>query len=208
MTLNLTVIVQGGGVALKIRPGSSRGNCEPEATVDVALDSAKIEPSVRPDALARFCACVVALEIKPEIEQVCDCANCCETCVPTILNDSIIPLFSLVMFCCTVVRVATVALVFVSGTGRLNVHPIVGTGGGRRTGAKDCDGLTLRIHTSEVRRRNSRSLQRCKHVVKTAGDARYDSHRENRLIGLKIGVIGNANRDRIRVQLSESEGTK
>jgi hypothetical protein len=101
-----------------------------EPTLDVALDSAKIDPSVRLEALARFCACVVALAIKAESEHVCDCANCCETWVPTILNDSVIPLFRLAMFCCTVVRVATVALVFVSGTGRLNVQPRVGAGVG------------------------------------------------------------------------------
>ena len=28
-------------------------------------------------------------------EQVCDCANCCETCVPTMLNESVRPLFCL-----------------------------------------------------------------------------------------------------------------
>ncbi len=93
---------------------------------EVGLDIARIAPSVKPLAAAKFCACVVAAVIRPESEQVCDCTNCCETCVPTMLNDIVSPLFSLAMFCCTVVKLATVALVFARGTGKVNDQVRIG----------------------------------------------------------------------------------
>lgn len=93
-----------------------------EMTFAVELDIATIAPNVMPPAAARFCAWVVASATKPVREQVCDWASCWETCVPTILNDSVNPLASLAMFCCSVVKLATVAFVFARGTGRLNTH--------------------------------------------------------------------------------------
>jgi hypothetical protein len=73
-------------------------------------------------APAKACACVVAFAIRPDKEHVCDCANCCETAVPAILNDSVSPLFNLAMLCCKVVRLATVVFVFAKGPVRLNAH--------------------------------------------------------------------------------------
>ncbi len=89
---------------------------------DVALDIARIAPSVKPPAEAKLCACAVASATKAGSEQVCDCANCCETCVPTMLNDRVRPLFSLAMFCCSMVRLATVSFVFVKATGKRKIH--------------------------------------------------------------------------------------
>jgi hypothetical protein len=89
---------------------------------EVELDRAVIDPNVNPPAEARFCACVVADAIKAENEQVSDCANCCETSVRTMLNESVSPLLRVAMFCWSMVRLAKVALVFVKGASRLNTH--------------------------------------------------------------------------------------
>jgi len=59
--------------------GPDSKKLELETTPDVELDSALIAPSVKPPSAAKACACVVAEAISPESEQVCDCANCCET---------------------------------------------------------------------------------------------------------------------------------
>jgi hypothetical protein len=101
---------------------------ELEKTLEVELDIARIDPSVKLPAAAKLSACAVADAIKLASEQVCDCASCCETCVPTMLNDMLSPLFCFAMFCCSVVRVATVALVFVSAAGRVNVQTRLGGG--------------------------------------------------------------------------------
>ena len=100
--------------------------CELEITLEVELDSARIAPSVKPLAAARLCACVVAEVIRPESEQVCDCANCCEIWVPITLNDTVSPLFCLVRFCCTVVKLATVAFMFAIGAGKVKDQLRVG----------------------------------------------------------------------------------
>ena len=99
-----------------------------EMTFEVELDIARMEPSVKLPAVARACACVVAVAMRPESEQVWDCANCCEISVPTMLKESVSPLFKFAMVCCRVVRLATVAFVFARGTGRLNVQTSM-TGG-------------------------------------------------------------------------------
>src|ERR1700733_11671856 len=93
-----------------------------ETTFETELERAVIEPNVNPLAEARVCACVVADAIKAGNEQVCDCANCCETCVPLMLKESVSPLLRLAMFCCKVVKLAMVLLVFVRGASRLNTH--------------------------------------------------------------------------------------
>jgi hypothetical protein len=93
-----------------------------EITFETELDKAVIEPNVNPLAEARVCACVVADEIKAGNEQVCDCANCCETCVPMMLKKSVSPLLRLAILCCSVVKLAIVLLVFVRGANRLNTH--------------------------------------------------------------------------------------
>lgn len=128
MVLNLTVIVQGGGAALDkaTKFPTSNSPCELETALDVELDMAMIGPNVSAPAEARLCACAVAEATKAGSEQACDCANCWEICVPTILNDSVSPLSSLAMFCCSVVRLATVAFVFVRDVVRLKVHCSMG----------------------------------------------------------------------------------
>lgn len=69
---------------------------------------------------------MVAEVIRLEYEHVCDCANCCETWVPTILNDNVSPLFAFAIFCSSVVKLVTVDFVLANGTGSVNVQPRVG----------------------------------------------------------------------------------
>jgi len=130
VALNLTVIAQEGTDT----PAPDMAENDPdrntdgvlETTLDVVPDMAVIGPSVSPPAEAILCACAVAEATKAGSEHDCDCANCCEICVPAMLNDSVIPLFSLATFCCRVVRLATVAFVFVRGVVRLKVHCSMG----------------------------------------------------------------------------------
>ena len=144
------------------------------------LDSARIEPSVKLPEAARLCACVVAAVIRLGSEQVCDCANCCETCVPAMLNDIVSPLFAIAIFCCSVVKVATVALVFERGAGKAKI-PL--QAGGSCTVIVVLHGAELR----EIRGRDSRSLQGRQHVVQAGIEARLDTHRKNCLIRLQTG---------------------
>ena len=109
------------------------------------LDSAKIAPSVNPLAAARLCACVVADVIRLESEQVCDCANCCETCVPIMLNDIISPLFSFGNVLLHRGQACDRCL-DVRQWRRQSEGPTQGRRKGRRRRAKGRYGLTLCVH--------------------------------------------------------------
>jgi hypothetical protein len=54
----------------------------PGVDVDTDVLIARIDPTVMLDALAMFCACVRASEIRPDAGHVCACCACAETCIP------------------------------------------------------------------------------------------------------------------------------
>ena len=178
-----------------------------ETPVEVELESARMRPTVRLAADARLCASVVAVAIRLEREHVCDCASCCETCVPTMLNESVSPLFCFAIFCSSVVKLATVVLVFVSATGRLNVQAESERGGWRDRSNGEHE-LPEGGYAREIRYRNPRPLQRREYVFQTGVDSGLYRYSENRLIGLQTGVIGGAHGNRIRAYLAEGERAK
>src|SRR5437868_4715281 len=83
---------------------------------------ARMLPTVMPAAVASFCACMRASEIRSATEQICDCCNGSETCVPCTENDIVQGLLFLATFCCTVFSSVTVSANLDIETGTPKVH--------------------------------------------------------------------------------------
>src|SRR5258708_5870604 len=134
----------GGGaknptIPTKKRPGLTPGipsvrtiSC---AGAEAASETPMIGPTLTPAALASFCACARASEIRSDVEHCCG-----DPCVPRTLNVMLRPAFFCAIICCSAVRDAVVSLTFDNGAESVKVHSSSRGGKMPALGARPGDG--------------------------------------------------------------------